>query len=132
MPPPTFETISLHDAILVSVSLAYGPGTAVLVVDNVGIDDLFGTLTLHASGVRAMHCPRWHPWGHSKPAWILEHRHAPAIDAPDTVHAKGLASRLELELTTGDRIEIVAEAWTLEFAPRSGATDASGKIPMRR
>ena len=132
MPPPTFETISLHDAILVSVSLAYGLGTAVLVVDNVSIDDLYGTLTLRASGVRAMHCPRWHPWGHSKQAWILGHRHAPAVDAPDTLHAKGLATRLELELTTGDQIDVVAEAWTLEFAPRPGATDASGKIPMRR
>jgi hypothetical protein len=94
----------LHDATLVSVRLDWETGTAVLAL-RTGLPEA-PDVTVTAEGTAHLRCPRRLPWGES--VSINEVRGPVA-------HENG--SRLEIEMQSGDVLEV--EARSMTCAPSS-------------
>jgi hypothetical protein len=85
---------TLHDTELVSATVEWKTGTAIL-----QIGDGSRKVRLSAAGLRSLKMPRAHPWG---PSRFINAVHGPA-QLPD-----GLAS-LQIQMQSGDLIELIAQ-----------------------
>jgi hypothetical protein len=101
----------LHDAILETVIIETDAKTIALTFTPIQFDGAAKRVTLIAHDWRSFSCPRQDPWGHAS-AWYLN-------VARESFEVGSGLSRLELEMQTGDTIEV--QAATLE---RIDARDA--------
>jgi hypothetical protein len=92
------EDLKLHDATLEKLALDWRAGCA-----EVLLHAATGVVTLRASGVTKLACPRLHPWGPSSS--VNEVRGPLARDGRMV---------LELEMQSGDVIVIEAERFGVE------------------
>ena len=88
----------MHDWTLNNIDIAWKAGTAVIKMKSAR-----GAEFLSALGIRHLQIPHAYPWGPS----VSVNR----VDGP-TIRDDGLAE-LTIEMQSGDRIEIVAESFSM-------------------
>jgi hypothetical protein len=96
----------LHDAVIEALRLDYGPGTVLVVFRTAA-----GRVHLDAQGVVLVNAPRREPWGKGGSASVNE------VRGPRPLDAGSSANRIEIELQSGDVLEIEAETISIHPAP---------------
>ncbi|MGC3999576.1 MAG: tetratricopeptide repeat protein [Anaeromyxobacter sp.] len=87
----------LHDAVIEELHLDLAAGTAL-----VWFRTAAGRVSIAAEGVLLVKAPRREPWGGGGSAYVNE------VRGPRPIHAGSEASRIEIELQSGDVLEIEA------------------------
>lgn len=103
MQPDPSELARLHDAILRAVRLDWGTGRADLELIAALTAGQSSLVRVQATEVTLLRCPRQAPWG-----WSASVNEARIISTNDG------RMRLEVEVQSGDVIEIEAKALTVE------------------
>lgn len=89
--------LDLHDAVLEELRIDYQAGTAVIVFKTAA-----GKANLTAEGVLMVRAPRREPWGSGGSASVNE------VRGPAPIYAEASAVQVEIELQSGDLLEIEA------------------------
>jgi hypothetical protein len=89
----------LHDATLVAIHISWETGEV-----NVDLKTPDGLTVIRGREARKLECPRYFPWGRS--VSVNEVREGPHGEL-DEIH------RLEIEMQSGDVIEVVAKDFSL-------------------
>jgi hypothetical protein len=89
--------IDLHDAIIEELRLDYRAGTVLVMFKTAA-----GRVNLTAEGVFMVRAPRREPWGSSAGVNVVR--------GPGPVYAEGTAVQVEIEMQSGDVLEIEARS----------------------
>jgi hypothetical protein len=96
------EWNQLHDATLIDVVVEWRSGESRFTIRL--SERACRTAEIKAQGLRMLHCPRLHPWG-------------PSVSLNEVRHMNGDEGRqrVEIEMQSGDVIEIEAERFELKI-----------------
>jgi hypothetical protein len=94
---------ALHDAVLVSIEVAWDAARVRLLLET--CETTPRRLAIHIEGLRLLTCPRREPWGKGG---------ASSVNGVHQEVAGDGGVRLEIEMQSGDQIEIEAGATRLE------------------